>query len=166
MQNKGSVKEFINFFEQNQEKLYRFAFSYLKNREGALDAVHDAIVKALQKRHTLIHAEYFETWFYKILINECLGQLRKNKRVLYLEEISDYSDGEAGALDSNEYIDLYEALDRLPPKLKTIVILRFFEERKLEEIAEITEVNLSTVKSRLYKALKLLRVDMEVEVDD
>ncbi len=65
----------------------------------------------------------------------------------------------------SEYIDLYQALDKLPIKLKTVVLLRFFEDMKLEEIAQITCVNLSTVKSRLYKALKVLKINMEVEND-
>ncbi len=50
--------------------------------------------------------------------------------------------------DISEYIELYQALDKLPIKLKTVVLLRFFEDMKLEEIAQITGVNLSTVKSR------------------
>ena len=68
--------------------------------------------------------------------------------------------------DISEYIDLYQALDKLPIKLKTVVLLRFFEDMKLEEIAQITGVNLSTVKSRLYKALKVLKINMEVEIHD
>ena len=62
---------------------------------------------------------------------------------------------------------MYEAVGRLAPELKTVVILRFFEDLKLDEIARITKTNLSTVKSRLYKALKLLRVSIEeAKVDE
>lgn len=57
--------------------------------------------------------------------------------------------------------DLHEAISQLPPHLRTIILLRFFEDMKLEEIARITRTNLSTVKSRLYKALKLLKLEME-----
>ena len=58
-------------------------------------------------------------------------------------------------------VDLYNAVQRLEPKLRTVVILRFFEDMKLEDIASITGDPLSTVKSRLYKALKLLKVDLQ-----
>lgn len=58
------------------------------------------------------------------------------------------------ALDDREA--LQQAIDRLSPKLKTVVLLRFYEEMQLSEIAEITGTNLSTVKSRLYKGLKKL----------
>lgn len=166
MQETVSTKEFIGFIENNQEKFYRIAFSYLKKRDAALDAVHDAIVSALQKKHTIKKTEYSETWFYRILINECLGYLRKNKRIIYVDNISEYSDLGDVSSDMNEYIDLYRALDKLPPNLKTVVILRFFEDMKLEEIAQITATNLSTVKSRLYKALKVLKIDMEVKTND
>lgn len=57
-------------------------------------------------------------------------------------------------------MSVYVAIDRLPLKLKTVIILRFYEDLKFEEIAEITSTNLSTVKARLYRALKLLKNDM------
>ena len=63
--------------ESNQERYYKVAFSYVKNREDALDIVHDAIVKALQSFHTLRNPAYAKTWFYRILINESLSFLRQ-----------------------------------------------------------------------------------------
>ena len=161
-----NTEQFIDFIENNQEKFYRIAFSYLKNRDTALDVIHDSIVKALQKKHTIQKTEYFKTWFYRILINECLVYLRKNNRIIYFDNMSMYTNRHNSQPDISEYIDLYQALDKLPIKLKTVVLLRFFEDMKLEEIAQITGVNLSTVKSRLYKALKVLKINMEVEIND
>ena len=60
-------------------------------------------------------------------------------------------------------MDLYAAIDRLDPKLKTVVMLRFFEDMKLAEIAQVTGANLNTVKSRLSTALRRLRLAMEEE---
>ena len=54
-------------------------------------------------------------------------------------------------------LDLYAAIDRLDPKEQTVIRLRFFQDMKLEEIAQVTETNLNTVKSRLYKSLRRLR---------
>lgn len=139
------------------------AYTYVKNREDALDIVHDAIVKALQSYDGLRNPEYAQTWFYKILINESLAFLRKNRRLLSLEDlpVSPLPRDETSP-ETDEYLDLYAAVDKLPPDMKTIVVLRFFEDMPLSEIAEITSVNLSTVKSRLYCALKHLKLDMEV----
>ena len=57
-------------------------------------------------------------------------------------------------------LDVYAAVERLSPKLRTIVVLRFFEDMPLQEIAEVTGVNLSTVKTRLYHALKILKKEI------
>lgn len=159
MENRQNI---IDFIEDNQEKFYRIAFSYAKNREDALDIVHDTIVKALQKQYTLRRREYLQTWFYRILINESISFLRKNKKTVLIDDFEPFeTSSENDDFDQTEYMDLYHAIEKLPVKLKTIVLLRFFEDMKLEEIADITSANLSTTKSRLYKALKLLKLDLE-----
>ena len=81
--------------------------------------------------------------------------LRQNRRVIYLAEPPEQTQSsQESALEDREA--LQQAIDRLSPKLKTVVLLRFYEEMQLSEIAEITGTNLSTVKSRLYKGLKKL----------
>lgn len=157
------IQELINFFKKNEDKIYKFAYGYVKDEDNALDLVHDSIVKAIQKRYTIREKRYLKTWFYRILINECLNFIRKRNRLLFFEEIKDIEkikqiDKE---FDNNENIDLYDAVDKLPTKLKTIIMLRFFEDMSLEEISQTIKINLSTVKSRLYKALKVLRIDMK-----
>ena len=157
----NTEKGIERLFRGNKEKYYRVAFSYVKNKDDALDIVHDSIVKALQKADSLSNKKYLETWFYRILINECISFVRKNKNVMYIEELEDDRIPATENTDSEQNMTLYEAIDKLSPKLKTVVILRFFEDMKLEEIAQITYTKLSTVKARLYKALKLLRIDIE-----
>ena len=65
----------------------------------------------------------------------------------------------------DELVDLRRSLDLLDPKLRTVVVLRFFEDMKLEDIAHVVRAPLSTVKSRLYRALAQLRVDLEQKED-
>lgn len=80
------VKEIlIEYIKDNQEKLYRIAFSYSKNEEAALDIVQEAITKALKNINKLSEESYIKTWFYRILINESLQYIRKNKRILTYE---------------------------------------------------------------------------------
>lgn len=164
-----TAQELALLIENNQERYYKIAFSYVKNREDALDIIHNAIVKALQSFHTLRNPEYAQTWFYKVLINESISFLRKNKKVISLEDLQlpqPLSAGDLTDTHKDEFIDLYAAIDNLPPDMKTIVILRFFEDMKFEKIAEITSTNLSTIKSRLRRALKHLKLDMEVLEND
>ena len=152
---------FREYVEQNQQAFYRLAYSYTKNPDAALDVVQEAIVKGIERIHTLKNPDYMKTWFYRVLVNEGLTYLRRNKRNLSLEECS--AEEPAAEHDRTEAMDLYQSVQRLTPKLKTVVILRFFEDMKLEEIAAVTHTNLSTVKSRLYRALNLLRVELGEE---
>lgn len=152
------VKEtLINYIRDNQDKLYRMAFSYAKNEDAALDIVQEAITKALKNIDKLKEEKYVNTWFYRIVINECLQYIKKNKKMMYcrLQEIENKVDWK----DSITYegIDTYKYVQNLSPKIKTVILLRFFEDKKIEEIAKITNTNVNTVKSRLYKGLKELR---------
>lgn len=145
MKEEIEVRELIDFFKINEDKIYKFAYGYVKNQDIALDLVHESIVKAIQKRDTVKEKRYLKTWYYRILINECLGFLRKRNKVLFFEDIKDAPN--LGQIDkdsdNNENIDLYDAIDKLPEKLKTIIMLRFFEDMSLEEISQTTKANLS-----------------------
>ena len=151
------VKEIlIDYVKKNQEKLYRIAFSYSKNEETALDIVQEAITRALKNINKLKNQEYVKTWFYRILVNECLQYIKKNKRIITceLQEIENkivWND--SISLDG---IDIYKYVQSLNEKLKTVIILRFFEDMKIDEIAQITKTNVNTVKSRLYRGLEEL----------
>lgn len=151
------VKEIlIDYVKKNQEKLYRIAFSYSKNEETALDIVQEAITRALKNINKLKNQEYVKTWFYRILINECLQYIKKNKRIITceLQEIENkivWNDN-----ISIDGIDVYKYVQTLNEKLKTVIILRFFEDMKIDEIAQITKTNVNTVKSRLYRGLEEL----------
>lgn len=152
------VKEIlIDYVKNNQEKLYRVAFSYSKDEEASLDIVQEAITKALKNIGKLKNEEYVKTWFYRILINECLQYIKKNKRIITceLQEIENKIEWNDNI--TVDGIDIYKQVQSLNEKLKTVIILRFFEDMKIEEIAKITNVNINTVKSRLYKGLKELK---------
>lgn len=160
-----NIQELTDFLKDNENKIYKFAYGYVKDEEIALDLVHESIVKAIQKRNTIKEKRYLKTWFYRILINECLGHIRKRNKIIFFEEIKDSENLEKieRFSDSNENIDLYDAIDKLPANLKTIIMLRFFEDMSLDEISQTMKTNLSTVKSRLYKALEVLKIDMKGE---
>lgn len=149
-----------SYIRENQAYFYRLAYHYVGDRDLAMDLVQDAIVKALQHWESLREPEAVRSWFYRILVRECLSFLRQNRRVIYLPEPPDPGqDSHEGALEDREA--LRQALEKLSPKVRTVVLLRFYEEMQLSEIAEITGANLSTVKSRLYKGLKKLRECLE-----
>ena len=153
---------FADFIRENQQRFYRLAYSYTKNSDDALDVVQEAVLKAYEKRHTLRSAAVLRTWFYRILINACVDFLRRSQRLVVTDAPPEGDSGQREPRAAEE-LDLREALDRLEPALKSVVLLRFFEEMKLREIAAVLRLPLSTVKSRLYRALELLRIDLDGE---
>ena len=150
------------YLVEDQARFYRLAYSYLHNREEALDAVQTAVCKALEKQDGLRDAGAIRTWFTRILVNACMDQLRQRKRVTLVPP---------EALDAGSYEDplpedgsLARRVDALPPEVATIVKLRFYEDLSLKEISQIVDCPLSTVKTRLYAGLKKLRIAVEGEV--
>ena len=119
------MQELEQYIEAHQDSFYRIAFTYVKDREAALDVVQNAVVQALTHAHTLRDPSCMRTWFYRILVNEGLGYLRKNKRCLPVEELPEDFACEEG--DIAERLDVYRAVSALPPKLRTVVVLRFYE---------------------------------------
>ena len=145
-----------------QARFYRLAYSYLQDREEALDAVQTAVCRALERRDSLRDREALRPWFTRILVNACMDLLRQRKRVTFVPP---------EALDTGSYEDplpeddtLYNRVNALPPEVQTVVKLRFYEDLTLREISEATGWNLNTVKTRLYAGLKKLRVSLEGEI--
>ncbi|MBD8006292.1 RNA polymerase sigma factor [Bacillus norwichensis] len=153
---------FVNCINDHKEDFYRLAFSYVKNKEDALDIVQESIKKALVSIETIKDPESIKSWFYKIVVRTAIDFLRKQKK-LTLADDQTIEFLSAGKEDAYKDIDLHNALDELPLPYKTVIILRFFEDLKLEEIAEIVDENINTVKTRLYRGLKLLRISITEE---
>ena len=150
------------YIRENQEKLYKVAYTYTKNQELALDVIQEAIAKSFENISKLKHEEYIKTWFYRILINESLKVYKRNKKYIQYELQEDIQTNQGYNEDIiAENIDIYNNIQKLDNKLKTVIILRFFENLKIEEIAEITKSNVNTVKSRLYKGLSELKKNIE-----
>ncbi|WP_283609011.1 RNA polymerase sigma factor [Faecalispora anaeroviscerum] len=143
----------------NQNQIYTLAFSYVHNKDDALDIVQESIYKAMTGKQTLNKSESIRPWIYRIVVNTALDFLRRKRREAEPDE-DILSRGENASDDHYEDIDLKRALDSLPDMYRSIVVLRYFEDLTLDEIAGILNENLSTVKTRLYKSLKLLRVEM------
>jgi RNA polymerase sigma-70 factor, ECF subfamily len=144
----------------NKEIYYRLAYSYVKNADDALDIVQDSIYKALSSVASLKEPNYIKTWFYRIVVNTSLDFLRKQKKLVIVEEEALCS-LDAGEIDYYEDFDLKKALEDLPDNYRSIVILRYFEDLKIEEIADILDENINTIKTWLYKSLKKLRITIE-----
>jgi len=141
------------------ESMYRIAYTYVRNEDDALDIVQDSAYKAIKNADSVKSEQYIETWIFKIVMNSAIDLLKKHKREMptdIAEEIS-----HAGSTDSYQDFDLLQALDVLSEKERTVILLRFFEDKKLEDIARILKSNLNTTKSVLYRSLKKLKAELE-----
>lgn len=147
------------FIIENREAHYRLAYSYVRNKDTALDIVQESILKALKSIDRLEEIAYLKTWFYRIIVNTSIDFIRKHQRVMVME-VQVLGIHLPQLADEMTDMDLQDAVNQLPPKYKTLIILRFFEDLKIEEIAAITDQNINTVKTRLYRALKKLRIEV------
>lgn len=150
--------------KMNQNKFYRLSYSYLHNEFDAKDAIQNAIVKAFENFHKLKDKRYLSTWFYRILVNECNRIIQKNNKwINYDDEVESIVDTSNATQNILQKEQLQQVIDKMNPDLRIIIILHFFEEKTLSEISEITNQPLSTIKSRLYRGLSLLRIQIKKE---
>ena len=156
----NTYNKLANHLIENQDKFYRLSYTYVRNKDDALDIVQNAMLKALEKYKDIRNLDAINTWFYKILVNENLLYLRKRKKEICKED----NELDAVYLENfNENIDIYEKLKFLPTETQTIIMLHYFEDLTLAEISKITNTNVNTIKSRLYTGLKKLKIKLEEE---
>ena len=154
--NKDAFSELIHIREK---KLYKIAYMYVKNEQGALDIVGDTVYRAYLNIKKLKSCEYFDTWLVRIVTNAAMDYLKKNKVTVPLDCLNI---GEPFADAST--IELYGLVDTLEPKQKTVIILKYFEKYKISEISNIMGCNESSVKNYLHKALTKLRLELKEEI--
>lgn len=150
--------EFAQRIVDMQETLYRVSYSLLPAPCDREDAVQETIRKAWQKRATLREARVMQTWVIRILLNECYALLRKKRREIPTDEMPE----RAAPPDADFLLlDLFLSLEE---KLRTPAVLHYIEEYPLQDVARMLRLPVGTVKSRLHRARKQLK--MEIENDE
>lgn len=153
----GDDDAFLALMLTHKEALYLTALAYLKNKEDALEAVQEVTFRAYEKIHSLKKPEYAKTWLVRIMMNYCRDALHKQKRLLLNENLV----MQQGFSEDYTYLEVEEALVRLTDEQRELIHLKYLQDIKIKEIAEMTATPESTVKTRLYKALKVLRSFIE-----
>lgn len=160
---KGNDKAYVMLFQQYEADIYRMAYVYVKNKDDALDLVQEVAYQSFKKISTLEKPEYFKTWLMKITINCALNLINKNNKVISLNANFDRLTG-----SEDEDIALTLSLNRMIETLKedekSVILLKYYDDRTLKEISEILDIPLGTAKSVLYRALDKLRQHLK-EVD-
>ena len=140
-------------YDRYADMLYRLAFTSLSSGTDAEDAVSDVFVKYLQNPPSFHNQEHEKAWFIRVLLNHCSDLHRRKAVRAYtpLEEVANLS--AAPEKDSH----LLTAVQKLPEKNRTAVLLHYFEGFSLEEIAQILQTTQAAVKMRLMRSRSLLK---------
>ena len=165
---KGNRNAFEELVKRYQNQTFGFCYKILKDEQDAQEAAHLAFVKAYQKLDRFRKESSFSTWLFRIAYNVCLDQLRYNKKFYKTEDdnIMEWDQGEINAgveylteEERSKYVKL--AMNSLNPEECAIISSYYIDELSIRQISEITGLNESNVKIRLYRARKKMYTVLE-----
>ncbi len=168
---KGDQNAFGEIVEIYKDKVFQLSFRMLGNRHEAEDIAQEAFIRAYVNIQSYNINLKFSTWLYRIATNLCIDRIRKKKPDYYLdaevagtEGLTMYSQIPAKTPlpeDDVESLELQDTIQReiskLPEKYRTVIVLKYIEELSLNEISEILDMPLGTVKTRIHRGREALR---------
>lgn len=172
----GNRHAFAELIAMYQSKIYQLCYRMLGNRQEAEDAVQETFLR-VHLNLNRYHNDYkFSTWIFRIATNYCIDRLRQRKQVYSLDaklqddESDDHYSIIAQEKDSpeNQVIfnetqkSVHKAIDSLPSKYKTLIILRYIHDLSLQELCDILNLPMTTVKVRLHRGREYLRKKIQV----
>lgn len=160
---RGDVEAYNLLVSRWEKRIYNYLLRLTNNREDAMDVSQDVFLKAYQGLAKLDDPAKFSSWLYRIAHNEAYSLLRKNRPEDELDPTREIATGgkSGGRMFPVELsLAVDGALKRLSADQREAVVLKIYQGFKFEEMAEILECPVSTVKSRLYTALDLLKATL------
>lgn len=173
---KGDIDAFEDIVKKYENKVYGIVFHMMKNQNEVEDLAQEVFLKVYKNLDKFKGESSLYTWIYKITVNLCLDELKKRRNIIYLDEKISVEDGEIDKeLPSNErsqeelYEDkelrenLHRCINKLPDKQKMMIVLRDIKGFSYDEIAEITNNKIGTVKSQINRARLRLKELLDKE---
>ena len=169
----GNENAYIELVNRYKDKLINFIFNYLGDIESSEDVVQETMIKLYQKKHYYKEIAKFSTWLYTIAKNLANTELRKRKqrKTTLLSQFSKddktydlpSNEKEVGQELQTEIVSkiIRDAVDQLSEKFKTVITLRDIQQLSYEDISEIIDVPIGTVKSRINRARLQLQVELK-----
>lgn len=163
---RGSVESFNLLISRWEKRVYNYLLRITANREDALDLTQDVFLKAYQNLRKLDDPGRFAPWLYRIAHNEAFSMFRKRRPETDVDELepgateTGITVGGSSVFPIELSLAVASAMDRLSPDQREAVVLKIYQGFKFEEMAEILACPVSTIKSRLYAALELLKADL------
>ena len=155
----GSQEAFNKLVDRYKNRLFNLVVRMIPTREEAEDIVQETFLRVFQHKNNFDPKYCFSTWIYTIALNLAKNNLRRKKKVKFLElfdleETSEEPAVEPGRVALGPWIE--KEIEKLPEKYKAAFLLREVDQLPYEEIAEITGVPTGTVKSRVNRARTIL----------
>ncbi|MEW9053250.1 MAG: RNA polymerase sigma factor SigW [Neobacillus sp.] len=168
---KGDQDAFADIVEIYKNSIFQLAFRMLGNRHEAEDIAQEAFIRAYTNINSFNQDLKFSTWLFRIATNLCIDRIRKKKPDYYLDAEVSGTEGLTmySQLPSNtplpekelESLELHDTVHKeimkLPEKYRSVIVLKYIEELSLNEISEILEMPLGTVKTRIHRGREALR---------
>jgi RNA polymerase sigma-70 factor (ECF subfamily) len=157
----GDEEAFYHLINQKKTELYRMAYVYVQNENDAVEIYQQTIIRAFEGLPKLNDPKYFSTWIIRILINCSKTYLSKRKNIelvepAYIENLRTMSHS-----NIEEHLDLWKALHQLVEKYKTVLLLRFYQDYSVNQIADILQCPEGTVKTHIRRGLQMLRQQLK-----
>lgn len=163
----GEAQAFAPIVEAYRDRAYRYALSLVRNHHDALDASQEAFVRAFRSLGTYDNTRSFLPWFMRILRNVCLDHIKRHAKFPRSEHDENRKNslqlvpapGRNAAskiLRTEQIEEIRQALERLSSEHHEILVLRHFQEMTYEQIADVLQIPIGTVMSRLYNARRNL----------
>ncbi|WP_391209518.1 sigma-70 family RNA polymerase sigma factor [Psychrobacillus sp. L4] len=147
----GEEQALVELLKRHEDTLYRTAYAYLKNEHDAIEAVQELTFRALKKVHSVKEPAYIATWLVRIIINICLDVKKKQEKFIYTHDV------EVASMDQQPF-ELADIIASLPTEQQELIYLKYFQDMKNADIAQLKRIPEGTVKSRLHTTLKRLRL--------
>lgn len=165
----GDRQSYGKLVENYQQRIFRYCFHMLGQLQEAEDVAQDVFIKGFQQLKQYQEGTYFGAWLYKIAYRECLNRLKREKTYrrllqLFMKTASCTESDHIAHVDCN--IELNQAILRLRPEDRHIILLRIVEENRFEEIAEQLHLSYAAVRKRYERARKKLILDMSAKEEE
>ncbi|TSB47796.1 sigma-70 family RNA polymerase sigma factor [Alkalicoccobacillus porphyridii] len=157
----GDEEAFEQLLYKERKPLYYKALSLVGKNDDALDAIQETAYSAFVAISTLKNPEYFSTWLFRILLRECYKLLRERDKVIPYEESELFNKVDLKVDKAIDTFTLSEALYNLNSAYQTSIILYYYHDLSIKDIAEVMDKPVGTVKTNLRRAKKILRNELE-----
>lgn len=170
----GNRSSFEELMKKYNKKIYNFVIRMVRNDEVAIELSQDFFIKIFSVLHKYNFQYKFSTWAYRICYNLVIDHIRKNQA--YVDSLNGDNISQKRLVESKNFISedgfdnlekdevktyLWKTVDQIPMKYRELILMRYLQELKYDEIAEIAGLPVGTVKNRIFKAKELLRKEIE-----